>query len=171
MCAETVNRADQIQDYPATDPRIKRILKVIETGQRRPDIIIQCLHAVQESFGYLPLGLIRLISKELRVAPSRVFGVATFYNFFSLKPKGEHTCLVCTGTACYVKGAHKLVDRVEKGFGIKAGETTADNKLGLETARCLGACGLAPVVVLDNDILAKAEPEALESAIRSRLGK
>ncbi len=169
MTVAALNRASDIKEYPKTDPRVKRIEKTIATYQRRPDAIIQILHNIQDIFGYLPLGLIRLVARELRIAPSKVYGVATFYHYFSLKPKGEHTCLVCTGTACYVKGAQKLIDQIGLVFGIKPGETTKDNKLGLETARCLGACGLAPAVVVDNEIVAKVEPVKLAEAVRARL--
>ena len=92
------------------------------------------------------------IARSLRAPLSRVYGVATFYNFFKMKPAGEHTCTVCMGTACYVKGAGAILEALEAEHGIKAGETTPDQKLSLVTARCVGACGLAPAVVIDDDL-------------------
>jgi bidirectional [NiFe] hydrogenase diaphorase subunit len=167
---EVLNRANQIVECSTDDPRVKRIIKTMETYKKKPDALIQVFHYVQDVYGYLPLGVVNFICKEMMVPPSRAFGVATFYNYFSLKPKGEHTCLVCTGTACYVKGAQKIVDEIEKTFSIKPGETTPDNKLGLQVARCIGSCGLAPAVVLDNEILAKVDPVDITQDIKVRIG-
>lgn len=147
------------------DPRLKKIIREMDKYSRRPDALIQVLHLVQELFGFLPRELMALVSKEMHIAPSRVFGVATFYHFFSLKPKGEHTCVVCTGTACYVKGAQGLLDRVKKIYGLSASETTPDHRFSLDTARCIGSCGLAPAVVFDGQILAKVTPDQLDQAV------
>jgi bidirectional [NiFe] hydrogenase diaphorase subunit len=96
-----------------------------------------------------------------------VYGVATFYHFFSLDPQGEHTCIVCMGTACYVKGAGAIIQQLEEEFGIKAGETTADGKFSLLTARCLGSCGLAPVLILDGRVLGRETPESMVRKVRA----
>ena len=170
MIPSPIVKKQQIQSISRTDPRVKQVLKVIDTYKRKHDSVIQVLHVVQDLYGYLPLGLIKLVAEELQMASSRIYGVVTFYHYFSLKPKGEHTCLVCTGTACYVKGAQKILDQVTKDFGIKPGETTSDNKLGLQTARCIGSCGLAPAVVLDNDILAKVTPDQVSQLIKGKMG-
>jgi bidirectional [NiFe] hydrogenase diaphorase subunit len=124
----------------------------------RPNALIETLHTVQEAFGFLDEDGLRYVALSLRAPLSRVYGAATFYHFFTLKPPGEHTCVVCTGTACYIKGASALLDAVAKSFGIKPGETTADGKLSLLTARCLGACGLAPAAVVDGNVLGKLDP-------------
>ncbi len=166
---EVLSKTSQSIQASREDPRVKRILKTMESYQKRSDALIQVLHYVQDVYGHLPLALLALVSEEMGVPPSRVYGVATFYHYFSLKPKGEHTCLVCTGTACYVKGAQRLIDQIEKEFDVKPGETTPDNRLGLQTARCLGACGLAPAVVVDSDIHAKVEPSSVGGILRSRL--
>ena len=100
--------------------------------------LIETLHTVQEAFGFLDDAGLRYVAGSLRVPLSRVYGAATFYHFFTMKPPGEHTCVVCTGTACYIKGAAALLASMEKGYGIKPGETTEDGKLSLVTARCLG---------------------------------
>ena len=117
--------------------------------QYQPDALIEVLHKAQELFGFLSSDLRLMIAHRLKLPPSRVYGVATFYHFFSLAPQGEHTCVVCMGTACYVKGAGSLLAALEHEAGIKAGQTTPDNRLSLMTARCLGACGIAPAVVFD----------------------
>jgi bidirectional [NiFe] hydrogenase diaphorase subunit len=96
--------------------------------------------------------------------------VVTFYHFFTLKPRGEHSCVVCTGTACYVKGANNLIEELEKGFGIKPGEVTKDNKLGIQTARCIGSCGLAPAVVYDGEVIPRVKPGEIVAKVQERLG-
>ena len=166
----TLNKPDQGVLPPKTDARMKKVMAVINTNNRRPDSLIQVLHTTQELFGYLPKPLIELISKELRIPASRVYGVVTFYHFFSLKPQGDHSCVVCMGTACYVKGAHKVVDELQKGFGIKPGEVTKDNKLGLQIARCIGSCGLAPAVVYDGEVWARVNANEIVPKVREKLG-
>jgi bidirectional [NiFe] hydrogenase diaphorase subunit len=121
--------------------------------QYRSDALIEVLHTAQELYGFLDEALLLHIAHSLKLPPSRVYGVATFYHFFSLKPKGEHTVVVCMGTACYVKGAANLVAALEKLGDVKAGETTSDGKVSLLTARCLGACGIAPAVVFDGAVM------------------
>jgi bidirectional [NiFe] hydrogenase diaphorase subunit len=127
--------------------------RVVETRMRRlgnrPDALIEALHSAQEAFGYLDDEALRFIGDSLLLPPSKVFGVATFYHHFTLKPHGEHTCVVCTGTACYINGAREILTSIRAGLGVTPRETTADGKLSLLTARCLGACSLAPVAVVD----------------------
>jgi bidirectional [NiFe] hydrogenase diaphorase subunit len=123
--------------------------------------LIETLHTVQEAFGYLDEDALRYVAGSLRVPLSRAYGVATFYHFFTLKPAGEHTCVVCMGTACYIKGAPQLLDAMESDMGIAPGETTADGKVSLLTARCLGSCGLAPAVVYDREVAGKVTPQAM----------
>ncbi len=131
----------------------------------RPDALIETLHTVQESFGYLDDTALAYVARKLHVAPSQVYGVATFYHFFTLKPQGKHVCSVCTGTACYIKGSDRLIDSIQAKYGIKPGETTKDNELSLLTVRCVGACGLAPAVVLDGEVLGNMTPEAAQNKI------
>jgi bidirectional [NiFe] hydrogenase diaphorase subunit len=144
-----------------SDSRYKRIGAAISKHHRRPDALIEVLHKVQDAFGYIPLDAMRFAAQEMRVPPSRVYGVATFYHFFSLKPKGKHNCVICTGTACHVRGAQTLVDKIERHLHLKPGQTTPDGQLGVQAARCIGCCGLAPAVVLDDEVLAKVDPDAL----------
>jgi bidirectional [NiFe] hydrogenase diaphorase subunit len=166
----TLNRASQIKDVAAGDPRVTKVQQAIKTYQRRPDALIQILHTAQDLYGYLPLNIIKYVAKELKLPPSKVYGVVTFYHFFSLKPKGEHQVVVCTGTACFVKGAQKILDELSRGFSIKIGQTTADGKISVDQARCIGACGLAPAVILDNDVLAKVDATKIIEQVKSKLG-
>src|SRR3954447_442759 len=129
----------------------------------QPDALIEVLHTAQELFGYLQNDLLYYIAHGLKLPLSRVYGVATFYHFFTLKPKGKHTCVVCTGTACYVKGADALLAVVMDETHVSPGETTADGEVSLLTARCLGACGIAPAVVLDNKVVGHETPSELLS--------
>lgn len=152
-----------------TDPRIKLIGAKIKKGNYKADALIEILHTAQNSYGYLPMNVLRYITRELRLPPSRVFSTVTFYHFFSLKSRGAHTCLVCTGTACYVKGAQLILNEIEKRFALKPGEVTKDNQLGVQVARCIGACGLAPAVVLDDEVQAKANAEDIINKINAKI--
>lgn len=150
----------------AADKRLRILDATIKRQQHRQDALIEVLHAAQQLFGFLEPGLLGHVSRQLKLPPSKVYGVATFYHFFTLKPHGEHTCVVCTGTACYVKGADALIHAVEKAAHVQAGETTADGKLSLLTARCLGACGIAPAVVLDETVKGHQTPETLLDEVK-----
>jgi bidirectional [NiFe] hydrogenase diaphorase subunit len=127
--------------------------------------LIETLHTVQEAFGYLDEGSLRYVATSLHVPMSRAYGVATFYHFFTLKPAGKHTCVICTGTACYIKGAPQLISAMAKEYGIVPGETTPDGEISLLTARCLGSCGLAPAVVYDNAVAGKVSPQNLHEHV------
>jgi bidirectional [NiFe] hydrogenase diaphorase subunit len=139
--------------HPSGDKRFKVLEVAMKRHQFRQDALIEILHTAQESFGYLEADLLYFISRHLKLPPSRVYGVATFYHLFTLKPQGRHVCVICTGTACYVKGADKLVAATREMAQIGPGETTPDGEISLLTARCIGACGNAPVVVADGVIL------------------
>jgi bidirectional [NiFe] hydrogenase diaphorase subunit len=143
---------------PSDDKRWKIVEATARRHGREPHALIETLHTVQECFGYLDDNALRFVATTLRVPLSRVYGAATFYHFFTLKPKGKHACVVCTGTACYIKGASALLAAIDQSYGIKPGETTPDNELSVLTARCLGSCGLAPAVVLDGAVLGKVSP-------------
>lgn len=156
-------------DLIKTDPRVKLIAAKIKKEHHKPDALIEILHTAQNAYGYLPMNVLKYITRELHLPPSRVFSTVSFYHFFSLKSKGEHTCLVCTGTACYVKGAQGILNRIEKQFGLSAGQVSADNKLGVQVARCIGACGLAPAVVLDDEVHAKVTEDDIVEKIHAKI--
>ena len=121
--------------------------------------LIQVLHHAQGIFGYLPKEVQLHISKKLDIAPSKVYGVVSFYSYFTTEPRGEYKISVCLGTVCFVKGADKILAEFEKQLGIKSGETTSDLKFTLEGLRCVGACGLAPVVVINGKVYGHVKPE------------
>lgn len=135
--------------------------RVLKRCQHSQDALIEVLHAAQETFGFLSKDTMMYIAQELKLPPSWVYGVATFYHFFNLKPQGEHVCNVCLGTACFVKRAGDIVETLEKEFDVKAGETTADGKLSVNIVRCLGNCGLAPMIILDGKVHARQTPETM----------
>lgn len=144
--------ATKAAPHPSGDNRFKILEATMKRHQYQPDALIEVLHKAQELFGFLAPDLLLYIANSLKVPPSRVYGVATFYHFFSLAPQGEHTCTVCLGTACYVRGAAALLQSIEQHMGVKTGETTDDGRFSLLTARCLGACGIAPAVVYDGAV-------------------
>ena len=165
-----LNRTADLAMPAGEDARLKRIQTALNRNARRADSLIEILHIVEESYGFIPLWMMAYLSKELRVPPSRRYGVVTFYHFFSLKPRGEHTCVVCTGTACHVKGSMSVLRAIEDEFAVRPGETTEGGKLGLQTARCLGCCSLGPVAVFDNELLPKVESGKITALIHRKTG-
>jgi bidirectional [NiFe] hydrogenase diaphorase subunit len=159
---------------PYTKPRAPsddKRWKIVETRMRRhgdrPLALIEALHAAQEAFGYLDTEALEFIGDTLGVPHSRVYGVATFYSFFTLKPQGQHTCVVCTGTACYINGAKEILAGFEQQLAVTPKETTADGKVSLLTARCLGACSLAPAVIIDGAVRGKVSATALVAELEA----
>ena len=142
-------------EAPSDDRRWRIVdTRMRRTGQR-PDALIEVLHAAQEAFGYLDTDALAYVAASLGVPLSKVYGVATFYSLFTLKPQGEHACVLCTGTACYINGAGGIAAAIRRAIGVGPGETTPDGKLSLLTARCLGSCSLAPAMILDGEVRGK----------------
>ena len=170
MPPATQTRTAPAQARTVAPPSDDKRWRVVDAAMRRhgyaPSALIEALHAIQQSFGYLDHSSLAYVARCLRVPYSRVYGVATFYHFFSLKPQGEHTCVVCTGTACYIKGSQALIDSVQAELGVAVGGTTADGKLSLLTARCLGTCGLAPAAVLDGQVAGRLASADLLDRLR-----
>jgi bidirectional [NiFe] hydrogenase diaphorase subunit len=155
--------AERVAKQIGADKRYKILEAHIKKFQHRHDALIEVLHKAQELFGFLDDNVLHFVCDELKLPASRVYGVATFYHFFKLKPQGAHTCVVCLGTACYVKGADRVLAAIEGRAGIVAGETTPDRQLSLQTARCIGACGIGPTVIYDGIVTPYQTPEtALE---------
>lgn len=132
--------------------------RILDAAIGSPGPLIQVLHAVQGVVGYLPTDVLNHVSEELSLPRSEVYGVATFYNFFRLDPAGKHTVTVCLGTACYVKGGAKILEKLKKELGVTEGRTTDDDLFTLDTARCFGACGLAPVMTVDEEVYGRLSP-------------
>jgi bidirectional [NiFe] hydrogenase diaphorase subunit len=152
------------------DTRRRLIDAAMRRAQYRPDALIEVLHTAQETYGHLSEELLLYAADQLRLPRSHVYGVATFYHMFSFKPLGEHTCTVCLGTACYVKRAAEIVAALEVETGIKSGHTTPDGRFSLATARCIGSCGQAPVLVVDGAVVGRETPETALARIRALLG-
>jgi len=153
--------------HPSGDDRFAVIDKHLKRGRYAQDQLIETLHIAQDVFGYLDDGILIYVARALRLPPSMVYGVATFYQLFTFDPPGEHTCTVCTGTACFVKGANDIVAAVAAAYDVPSGETTEDGLLTLKTARCLGSCGLAPVVLLDGEVKAREGADLILAALET----
>ncbi len=155
-------RLDAVLEHASGDTRFKILEAHMKKYQLAHHSLIEVLHKAQDLFGFLEDDVLLFVAHKLKLPTSRVYGVATFYHFFTLKPAGAHTCVICMGTACYIKGADKVLAAVEDHSKIKAGETTPDKQLSLLKARCIGACGVAPVVVYDGAVTAR---QTVESAL------
>ena len=143
----------------------ERIRTLAREYRGKEGSLIQVLHMAQTIYGYLPLEVQKIVADELEIPLSQVSGVVTFYSFFSTQPRGKHTIRVCLGTACYVRGGKKIVERLQELLDVKVGDTTADRKFTLEVARCIGACGLAPAMSIDDTVYKQVKPERLESIL------
>ncbi|KUO62527.1 MAG: hydrogenase [Gracilibacter sp. BRH_c7a] len=152
-------------DQETDQQKYEKIAEIIAKYKNQAGSLIQVLHAAQNIYGYLPLELQRFIAAGMDKPLAEVSGVITFYSFFSTQPKGKHTIRVCMGTACYVRGGKKLVDRLEDILKVQVGETTEDRKYTLDIARCIGACGLAPAMMIDDVVYKQVNPDKLETIL------
>lgn len=141
------------------DPRLAELKDFIASHKDTKGALIPVMHKVQTLYGYLPEDVLLIVSDELKVPMTEIYGVASFYSFFSLVPKGEHIIRVCLGTACYVKGSQLIIDEISKELNIEVGQTTTDGKFTLEACRCLGACGLAPAMIIGEKVYGRLTPE------------
>jgi bidirectional [NiFe] hydrogenase diaphorase subunit len=141
---------------PTDDKRWKMVDATMRRYNYRANGLIETLHTMQDTFGYLDKPGLQYVARSLRVPLSRTLGVATFYNYFTLKPPGAHTCVVCLGTACYIKGSDALMGELQRELDIQAGETTPDGHVSLLAVRCIGSCGLAPAGMVDGQVLPRA---------------
>ena len=146
---------------------LRQIRKIVEETDGKAGAPIRVLQEVQELVGYLPPDVLKTISKEMRIPLSELYGITSFYSFFSMVPKGKYVIQVCLGTACYVKGAERLIKTLKKEFGLEPRGITADNKFSLDTVRCLGACGLSPVMAVGQDIHRKVRSSQLKEILGS----
>jgi bidirectional [NiFe] hydrogenase diaphorase subunit len=153
-------------EHPSGDRRFEALDAALRRHRGRPDALLEILHAAQEIFGWLASDVLVYVGRSLKLPLSRVYGVATFYNLFRLAPAGEHTCTVCLGTACYVRGAGEIFEGIRRAHGVGAGETTPDGKITLAVARCVGNCGSAPVVAFDRDYRADQSTEGVLARLR-----
>ncbi|ULO04974.1 NADH-quinone oxidoreductase subunit NuoE [Paenibacillus sp. 19GGS1-52] len=140
------------------DEKLEKIQSAIQQFKMIKGALIPVLHEIQDIYGYLPESVLKVVSTELNLPMSEIYGVASFYHFFSLTPKGEHVIHVCMGTACYIKGAQTVLDRLSTELNVAVQGTTEDNKFTLEATRCLGACGLAPVMTIGEKVHGRLAP-------------
>lgn len=154
---------------PSSEDRYKLVEKTMKKLGYEKSALIETLHTAQETFGYLENDTLKFIARKLKLPYSKVYGVATFYHYFQLKPKGKHTVVVCMGTACYIKSAQVILKTLENRFGIKAGETTKDGLLSILTARCVGSCSLAPIAIYDNKTIGNLTLEQSQKEIEAIL--
>ena len=147
------------------DCQIKTIKDICKSFGNQAGELINILHKTQEAFGYLPAEVQHVIARELNISEAKVYGVVTFYAFFTMKPKGKHKISVCMGTACYVRGAEKVVDELKKDLKINVGEVTPDGKFSLDCLRCVGACGLAPVVMIGEKVYGRVEAHQVKGIL------
>ena len=143
----------------------KELIEILNKHEKDKSNLIQILNQVQEKFGYISEESQKAISEYLNIPMAEVYGVITFYSRFTLKPKGKYNIAVCLGTACFVKGSEKVLDKVKEILKIDVGETTEDGLFSIEATRCVGACGLAPVFTVNDEVYGKATPEMVESVI------
>jgi len=153
---------------PQDNALYERLKEVIEATKSMRNPLIEVLRQAQDIFGYLPIEVQEFIAKEMNVPASKIYGVITFYNYFTMKPRGKYTINLCMGTACYVKGAPRLAQMMEEELGVKVGETTADGRFTLSAVRCVGACSLAPVFVIGEDTYGRVDTRDKMSAILKR---
>lgn len=147
------------------EEKYQQLREFIEDNSEKRGFLIPALHKAQEVFGYLPAEVRAFVAEQMEIPVSTVMGVVTFYSFFRMNPVGRHTITVCMGTACYVRGAKKIMEAVEKTLGIKPGETTEDRRFSLGIQRCLGACGLAPVIMIDHDVHGRMTAKKLDQVL------
>lgn len=144
----------------------EKVQELVRPYAGKPTELIQALHRVQSALGYLPTEAQAAVAEALGVPPSQVRGVVTFYHFFRTKPAGRHTIRVCLGTACHVRGAERVLSGLKEELKVELGETTADGKFTLTAVRCLGCCGLAPVMMIDEEVYGKLDPKRARQVVR-----
>ncbi len=145
--------------------KIEKINDICASFNNDPGELINVLHKVQGTFGYLPAEVQEVIAKSLQLPVAKVYGVVTFYSFFTMTPKGKHPISICTGTACYVRGAEKVLEEFKKELKVSVGETTADGKFSIACLRCVGACGLAPVIMVGEKTYGRVAPEMVKDIL------
>ena len=146
---------------------LQQIRKIVETTNGQAGAPIRVLQQVQGLVGYLPPEVLKTISREMKIPLSELYGITSFYSFFSMVPKGKYVIQVCLGTSCYVKGAERLIKTLKHDFNLESGGITSDGKFSLETVRCLGCCGLSPVMAIRENIHRKVKPSQLKEILSS----
>lgn len=159
------------ESHPSGDEQFSAIDRTMKRFNFEKDALLEVLHAAQEIFGYMSNDLLIYISSQLRVPLSQVYGVTTFYHFFTFEPLGKHNCIICRGTACHVKGSATITQAISEQFEVPIGKTTEDGLFSLTTARCLGSCGLAPVAVLNGEVHGRQTSQSTISLVKDILAR
>lgn len=155
-----------MSEIKLSQDKTDQLLAICEEHGHQAGELINILHKAQHLFGYLPAEVQKIVAQQLNIPVSKVYGVVTFYSFFTMEPKGEHPISVCMGTACYVRGAEKVLDEFKRILNINVGETTPDGKFSLSSLRCVGACGLAPVVLIGEKVYGRVVPGDVEKILK-----
>ncbi len=151
--------------FSGTKEQEEQLIKVIEEHKDQAGALIPVLHEAQNIYGYLPIEVQKIISDGLGVSMAEIYGVVTFYTQFTTNPKGKYNIAVCLGTACYVKGSGTILDKIKEKLGIDVGECTSDGKYSIEATRCIGACGLAPVLTVNDDVYGRLSPDDIDEIL------
>jgi NADH:ubiquinone oxidoreductase subunit E len=159
----TTDETEILKDF--SPEQVVKLNEIIQKHKGKPGGLIPVLEEAQVALEYLPMSVQKKIARELNLPLSRVYGVVTFYSFFTMTPRGKYTVRVCLGTACYVRGGKAIAETLEKELGINEGETTPDRMYTLETIRCLGACGLGPVLVVNEDVHGRVKPSKVKEIL------
>lgn len=152
--------------FKGTEEQKQQLLAIIDEWKDKPGALMPIMQKAQDIYGYLPIEVQKIISDATGVPIEKIYGVATFYAMFTLSPKGEYRVSVCLGTACYVKGSQAIYDKIAETLGISAGECTSDGKYSLDTCRCVGACGLAPVMLVNDDVYGRLLPKQVPDILK-----
>ena len=171
MTPTPAQTAPLLPHHPSGDQRFASLDQTIAHYHHEPTALIQILHAAQHTFGFLGPDLLRYISGALKLPLAQVYGVVTFYNFFSVVPRGKYQIYVCRGTTCHVRGAQQTFDRLGQQLGVAEGETTKDGRFSLHSARCIGACALAPAITVGDDVFGKLSPDKVPRFCEKELKK
>ena len=171
MSQTQLQTAPLLPHHPSGDQRFASLDQTIEHYKREQTALIQILHASQNIFGYLAPDVLRYVATQLRLPLAHVYGVTTFYNFFSVVPRGKYQIMVCRGTTCHVRGAQQTMERLGQQLGVQEGETTKDGQFSLHTARCIGACALAPAITVGDDVYGKLSADRVPRFCQKELKK
>jgi NADP-reducing hydrogenase subunit HndA len=152
--------------FSGTAEQEKQLLDIIASHKETPGALMPVLQEAQELYGYLPIEVQKIIADGMNLPLEEVYGVVTFYSQFTLNPKGKHKVSVCLGTACYVRGSGSIAEQVAKSLGIEAGGITPDGKFSFDAVRCVGACGLAPVMIVNDDVYGRLVPEDVDGILK-----
>jgi len=163
---ERINMAVALNQQQEFTAKLKQIEEMLKKYKGQKGALLQALQEAQNIMGYLPIEVQEMVAETLDITLSEVYSTITFYSFFSLKPKGKYQIRTCLGTACYVRGAEKVLDRLKTELGIEVGDTTDDGKFSLNACRCIGACGLAPAIIINDEVYGRLTPDKIPDILK-----